>query len=160
MHLTLAEFVCYYDYCGKDESHQLMKILSKPEVDIKASDIRSANSESDNLPEFIVTRANDVMKLRTSKKVLAYPCYDDNPPKLEFTKCLLFVPIADPILDEQTVSRLLADSSELIQDGSSITKLERNERYNLFITYSIIKTDNYRYLFPKKNFHLCKFNSS
>ena len=161
IHLTLAEFTSYYDYCGKEESRQLIKILSKPDVDIKASEIRSVDSEGEHLPEFIVTKANDVMKLRTAKKVLAYPRYDDNPSKLEFSKCILFLPITDPIIDEQTISRLLKESSDLREEGCSMTKVERNERYHLFyITFSISIILIIAGICSRRRISICKFKSS
>ena len=159
--LTLAEFVCHYEYCGKEESRQLIKLLSKPDVDIKASEIRCADSEGEHLPEFIVTKSNDVMKLRTAKKVLAYPRYDDNPSKLEFTKCILFVPITDPIIDEQTISRLL-ESSDLREEGCSMTKVERNERYYLAYIISLFKIGFIMIagICSRRRISICKFQSS
>ena len=127
--LTLAEFCCCYEFVGREESRQLMKILRNPEVDIKPSELKCANCQEECLPEFIVTNLNDVMKLRNKRKVMAYPSYEDNPKKLTFTKVLLFFPIKDEIPDEDTVSCLASTIVESSDQISPETIIDRNERY-------------------------------
>ena len=121
--LTLMEFASHYDYCGQEESRQLLKIFVNPSTDIQSSNIRSASYEEEYLPEFIVSNSVDVMKLRNSRKVVSYPCYDDNPSKLTYAKVLLFYPHNATSLDEKDV---ISMSQELDEAGSLI--VERNER--------------------------------
>ena len=123
--LTLAEFIIFYDFTGSEESKQLMKIFSNPNVDIKSSDIRCAHNKDEFLPEFILTSSGDVLKLRRTKKVLSYPCYDDNESKLCFAKMILFYPLQDLIHEDGKISELV---NKLDESGTR-TIVERNERY-------------------------------
>ena len=121
--LTLMEFVTFYDYTGIEESRQLMKLFSSQNVDIQSSEIKCASNEKEFLPEIIITNSGDVMKLRSSRKVVAYPCYEDNPSKYKFTKVLLFYPLREIPHDEQVVSTM---SQEIDEAGKVI--IDRNER--------------------------------
>ena len=121
--LTLMEFVSFYNFVGKEESRQLMKVFSKQDVDIKSSDIKCASNEDEFLPEIIITSSGDVMKLRTSRKVVAYPCYEDNPSKFKFSKVLLFYPLKEIPKDDQVVTTM---SQEVDATGAVI--IDRIER--------------------------------
>ena len=120
--LTLMEFVSFYEFVGKEDSRQLLKVFSNPKVEIQPSEIKCASNNDEFLPEIIITNSGDVMKLRSSRKVVAYPCYEDNPVKFKFTKVLLFCPLKE-IPEDDVVSAL---SQEVDNTGKVI--IERNER--------------------------------
>ena len=122
--VTLMEFVQYYDYCGSEQSRQLMKIFNKnPEADIHSSEIKCAHNNEEFLPEFIVTHSNDVLKMRSKRKVVSYPRYEDDPDKLNFAKVLLFYPLTGETIDDADISALV---QEVDLNGNNV--IVRNER--------------------------------
>ena len=76
--VCLAEFVLHYSYLGQNESEEVYKLLSKEGVEIKSSEIKSAFSKDEYLPEFIITKHQEVLKIRSNRKLISYPCYEDN----------------------------------------------------------------------------------
>ena len=119
--VTLMEFLSYYDFSGVEESRQLMKIFRQPESNINPSEIKCAHN-AEYLPEFIVTKLDDVMKLRSRRKVIVYPRYADNPGKLEISKVLLFYPMFGDT-DEDVIKKM---AKEVDESGANI--IDRNER--------------------------------
>ena len=75
--LCLAEFVMFYDYAGVSESKELYKLFTQRGVEINDSEIRCAFSK-DFLPEVILLRTGDVMKMRTNQKIIAFPSCENS----------------------------------------------------------------------------------
>lgn len=129
--VTLAEFVMYYTYLGQSESEEVYKLLSKEGVEIKSSEIQSAFSKNENLPEFILTRKREVMKIRNNRKLISYPCYEDNISKFAYAKVLLFLPLTEDIPNDDTMFSLYKRCEDPPVSGGqngNITTVERIER--------------------------------
>ena len=71
----------------------------------------------------VVTHAKDVLKMRSKKKVVSYPRYEDNPDKLNFAKVLLFYPLTGETIDDADISAL---AQEVDLNGDNV--IARNER--------------------------------
>ena len=134
-HISLAEFCLNYDFLGNEESRQLFKLFSKnKEIKINDSEVRSAFDPKKFLPELIVTSSGQVMKIRSTRKLLYYPEFDDLS-KESYRKVLMFFPISkDPTMEEVKV--LYKKCDEGVESSNYLTIVNRIERI----------------LFPKKNF--------
>ena len=66
--LVLAEFCQNYDFIGSSESSKMYELLSQPEIQIEDSEIQSATSETQFLPEFLLITNGDVMRIREAIK--------------------------------------------------------------------------------------------
>ena len=68
----------YYDFIGSEESRQLNKLFSKTATEVKDTEISSAYSSVQMLPELIFIRGGDVMKIRQRTKLLTFAVFDDD----------------------------------------------------------------------------------
>ena len=139
-HVTLVEFCMQYDYCGAEESRQLLKLFSKnPDISIKDSEVTCAFDSKKKLPELILTTAGEVMKIREHKKVISYPKMDHSEKYYKYSKVLMYMPTKSEITKEEEVNQFYfkLDDPEK-NENNGITIVERIERS----------------LFPKKNFSI------
>ena len=132
--ICLAEFVLFYDFVGTSESKDLYKLFTKSGVEIKDSDIRCAFSKEDFLPEIILLRNHDVMKIRQSKKIIAFPSCEKDSTEMFYQKVLLYSPNAKEKMEnfEVNMQYCLEDDPPVCDEaGSSLTVIERIERYDM-----------------------------
>ena len=130
--ICLAEFVLFYDFAGVSESKDLYKLFTKRGVEIKDSEIRCAFSNDEFLPEVILLRNHDVMKIRQTKKIIAFPNCDRESTELFFQKVLLYSPNAKEKMEnfEVNIQYCLEDDPPVCDEaGNSLTVIERIERY-------------------------------
>ena len=123
-YITLAEFITTYDFVGHRESQSLYKVLSVPGVEIKNSSYVSAFSPNDYLPEFIITRDQEVMKVRTNRKIISYPCTDDDPSQTNYTKALLFYPFSQEVSQEEA-DDIIKRASNADDSTTMVKQIER-----------------------------------
>ena len=124
-HITLYELCAYYDYIGKEESRQALKIFSSDkEVTIGDSEFSSVFDPNLKLPELILTNKDEVMKIRSERKTVAYPKFEDNSQN-QYSKVLMFFPLpAEP--SEEEVG-LLFNKCEP-NSGNGVTIVQKIER--------------------------------
>ena len=130
--ITLVEFVIHYDYCGSEESRQIIKLKNKTNFEVEDSEIVSAYSKEAFLPELIFTRNGEVMKLRGKRKVLTYPKFDeDDVDRMIYSKVLMFMPLRKEPNTIEEVKHLYSkfDDPPVDVDGSTqLTIIQRVER--------------------------------
>ena len=129
--VCLAEFIIHYSILGQTEAEEVYKLLNKEGVEIKSSDIKSAFSKDEYLPEFIITKQQEVLKIRRNRKVISYPCYEDNLTKFAYAKVLLFMPLEEDITSDEmlfSLFRRFDDPAVFGSNGEKITSIERVER--------------------------------
>ena len=141
-HVTLAEFCLNYDFVGSEQSRQILKLFSKNgEVTINDSELKSAYDPEKCLPDLIVTSTGHVMKIRTKRKLIYFPEFDDAQ-KENYRRVLMFFPISkDPTNEDvQTlICKCDDDQDQGAASGSNTpTIIDRIERF----------------LFPKKKLNL------
>ena len=129
-HVTLAEFCMHFDYVGSEESRQFMKLFSKKEVSINDSEKRSAMDPSRFLPELILTNNNEVLKIRTVRKIITFPEFEELS-KHRYQRVLMFFPLtAEPKNDEEVLAlfntRVGENDDEHEEEEQTI--VDRNER--------------------------------
>ena len=124
-HVTLFEFVSWYDYVGVEESRQLMKIFSKDGApSINDSEVISAMDAKKMLPDLILTSNNDAMKIRSEAKIVRYPKFDDEA-KHRYSKVLMFFPSHTEITKDQDVSDAFFTREDNENDRTLIERIER-----------------------------------
>ena len=128
-HLTLTEFALYYDLMRtNDESEKMIKLFEN-NIEIKDTETPSAFDPKKFLPEFIHT-GQEVMKYRTSKKILSFPNPNDFI-RLVYQKVLMFFPLREEekLKDEASLLELYNRKDEVAKDDSSgLTVIQRIER--------------------------------
>ena len=87
--LLLAETALWYDYMGKDKSEEVSNTYSNLDIPLSETDLIS---NSGKLPEYILCNNGDVLKKRTSRKILRVPEPHDTREQM-YSKCVLFLPI-------------------------------------------------------------------
>ena len=125
-HVTLAEFCSYYNYLGSNKSEEMFKLLNREDIEIKPSEIPSAFSKDEFLPEFILTHHGEVLKIRSVPKLLAYPCYEDNEAKFCYMKVLLFFPLREDPENDEDVFSLYRRCDGRDGNGANETIVQRN----------------------------------
>ena len=128
----MTEFSSYYDFVGDTESQNLHKLLSKPDVVIQDTKIRSALSQDFFLPEFILLKNKGVMKIRNCRKIITHPSIDSSSTNSIYSKVLLFSPEAEENMDMEKLKHLYNKKDETSvsdQNGDNETVIQRIERY-------------------------------
>ena len=121
--ICLCEFILHYDYTGTEQSKELYKLFTKKDVQIQDSTIRSVSSE-DFLPEIIILNNHDVMKIRTSPKILVYPQCDEGSDAWIFQKVLLYSPSMKESMTKEEIMQLY-----LVKDtNDDLTLVQRIEK--------------------------------
>ena len=87
-HLVLAEFCQNYDFIGSSESSKIYKLLSKANIEIESSGIKSASSDQLYLPEMILLTNQHVMRIRKKKKILSFPTIGINSSDYQYSKAI------------------------------------------------------------------------
>ena len=130
--VTLYEFCSIYDYLGREESRQVLKLFSKnPDLKIKESEFSSGFDPSTKLPELILTSKNEVMKIRSEKKTVSYPKFDEGSDQDLYSKVLMFYPLPNEASRAEEVKELFNrtdNDGDLENNGIAI--VERIERYD------------------------------
>ena len=125
-HVTLIEFCSWFEYIGAEESRQMFKIVKvNEEFIIKDSDVVSAADDTKFLPELILTSSERVYKIRSCKKIVTYPEFQDHD-KHCFSKVLMYIPLEEEPKEEENILDLFNQSSGI--DGSRETNIQRIER--------------------------------
>ena len=130
--LTLCEFVMFYDYCGLEESKDLYKLFTQRGVEINDSDKSCAFSSDTFLPEVIILTNGDVMKIRSTQKIIAYPRCEPNSAEQFYQKVLLFSPEAKETMTDLDINVLYCKEDEppvCDEAGDTMTVVNRIERY-------------------------------
>ena len=128
--LCLAEFVMFYDYAGVSESKELYKLFTQRGVEINDSEIRCAFSK-EFLPEVILLRTGDVMKMRTNQKIIAFPSCEKDSSEEFYQKVLLYSPEAQEDMSVVDINvKYCAEDDPPVCDvtGRTLTVIERIER--------------------------------
>ena len=129
--LCLCEFVMNYESAG-GESKNLFKLFTKKDVEIQDSNKQSAFSNKMFLPEVILLKNGDVMKLRRVPKVIAYPECEVDSPEYFYQQVLLFSPNSTEAMTDAQVNYqyILEDDPPVAdQSGNSMTIIQRIRRY-------------------------------
>ena len=121
--LCLCQFIINYDYVGESDSKDLFKLFTKKDVAIKDSEKKCVGSDS-LLPEFILLKNGDVMKLRSNPKIVVFPRCEEGSMDYMFQKVLLFSPEATENMSENQISQLF----HKCEDGENMTLIQRIER--------------------------------
>lgn len=86
--LLLAEFVLWYDFCGKEKSEEISALYENRQV--PPSEIKAILDDRIMLPKFIICSNGDALKIREKKKIMITPkSYDDY--EMMYSKCLLYL---------------------------------------------------------------------
>ena len=129
LNLVAAEFIQNYDFCGESESKKLKKLFSK--VVIKDSDKTTAFSDSCYLPELLILKNNDVMKLRNKERVLAFPDFTKDSFQYFYCQVLLYSPeVVEDMSNEQILLLYNKVDDPPIKDesGNVLTTIQRIQR--------------------------------
>ena len=140
--MVLAEFFLFYDYAGEKESAEILKLFRRSKDRIQDSEIKSAFSDKSCLKELLFLQNGDVMKIRRSKKVIAYPSFPEGSKDFMFKQVLMFSPDAFEEMNETDVESLFYkkdDPPVLDQYGCSQTIISRIERFVLDNKDKILK---------------------
>ena len=81
-------------------------------------------TSQDFLPEIIILSNHDVMKLRTSPKILAYPQCDEVSDAWIYQKVLLFSPNAKDNMSKEEVMQLYS----VKDDEGDLTQIQKIEK--------------------------------
>ena len=128
--ITLAEFVLNYEYCGTEESQNFYKLFALQGVEIQDSELSCVFSK-EPLPEFIILKNQDIMKIRSKKKIISFPRCEQNSPEQMYQEVLLFNPGALEKMNERDVQRLFwqkDDPPQFNDNGDMITVVRRVQR--------------------------------
>ena len=126
--LCLAEFAQNYDFMGDKDSKDIYKLFTTKGVAIQNSKKKCISTDSDELflPEFILLKNGDVMKLRENMKVLIFPWIDEGSQEFMYQKVLLFSPRArETMTDHEVVLLFQEKDKELCQDLTLIQRIEK-----------------------------------
>ena len=130
LNLVAAEFIQKYEYCGEAESKNLSKLFSK--VAIKDSDKTTAFCDANFLPELLVLKNKDVMKLRNKDRVLAIPDFTMESLEHLYCQVLLFSPEATEDMSNEKVFSLFhkLDDPPILDEtsGNNFTTIQRIQR--------------------------------
>ena len=94
--LVLAETATWYDALKNEESEKLSKLYIEAGCEVPQSTIESVFSSEEEqlfLPEYLLLSNGDVMKIRSSPKVLVYPRFAKSSYDDIYSKLLLFYPL-------------------------------------------------------------------
>ncbi len=129
-HVTLLEFVAHYDFMGSEQSRQINKLFSRTEeVSINDSETISAFDPDRKLPELIFTTAGEVMRMRSSKKIVSYPKFEDDIMKIRYSKVLMFFPTDSEIREEDKINEYFFKRDTTgDKDSTGLTIVSRVER--------------------------------
>ena len=102
-----------------------LKIFSSDkEVTIGDSEFSSVFDPNLKLPELILTNKDEVMKIRSERKTVAYPKFEDNSQN-QYSKVLMFFPLpAEP--SEEEVGLLFKKCEP--NSGNGVTIVQKIER--------------------------------
>ena len=119
---VLAEFCCYYTYCGKEDSSKYYSLFIERVETIEESDVRMTESEN-KLPLFILLSNGDVLKHK-KPKVLKYKISEEGTIEYLRAKVALFrlTENFDELSDED-VSRKYAE----VDDATGLQIVINNE---------------------------------
>ena len=126
--LLLAEFCCWYDFVGCQESEKLSKIYHEAGCEVPLSTVECVSSSSEEtlfLPEYLLLTNGDVMKKRSTQKVLTYPRFPKCSYEDTYSKLLLFYPLG---CEEELLSGNIRDLLHQTNDDNE-NVVEENERY-------------------------------
>ena len=129
--ITLSEFVLLYDFCGTKESQNFYKLFGLQGVEIQDSEFNCVSSK-EPLPEFIILKNHDVMKIRTKRKILSFPRCEADTQEHIYQQVLLFSPGAKETMNEREVLKLYwekDDPPRFNDDGDMMTVVRRVRRY-------------------------------
>ena len=130
--ICLCEFVMYYEKMQAEEANDIHKMFkNQKNTVIKDSEIKSAFNKEKFLPELIFLKNQEIMKLRTSRKIISFPRCEVNSTKHKYQQVLLFSPEATEVMSESTVLDLfwLKDDPPFFDDsGDMMTIINRIKR--------------------------------
>lgn len=100
-------------------------MFNHPGTKIQNSSFHSAFSSEDFLPEVILTREGELYKIRSKKKIICYPKYEENnQEKYCHQKVMLFYPLSEEVTETSRVMQLFNESSGV----NGLTVVEKVER--------------------------------
>ena len=113
---------------GDKDSKDIYKLFTTKGVAIQNSKKKCISTDSDELflPEFLLLKNGDVMKLRENMKVLIFPRIDEGSLEFMYQKVLLFSPRArETMTDHEVVLLFQEKDKELCQDLTLIQRIEK-----------------------------------
>ena len=131
MKIVLAEFTANYEYCGSEESKNLVKLFKHQGIEIQNSERKSSCSDTFFLPEFICLQNEDVMKLRSNAKIISFPRFEVNSKEYKYQEVLLFSPDAQETMSEAEAERLfwIKENPPIVDsNGDTMTMIKRIKR--------------------------------
>ena len=128
--VTLYEFCAFYDYLGREESRQVLKLFSKnQDLAINDSEVVSAFDKTKKLPDLILTTKDEVMKIRSERKTVSYPKFDEGSDQHIYSKVLMFYPLPNEVSKGEEVKELFTRTAhDQDVESADIAIVERIER--------------------------------
>ena len=111
--VTLYEFSAWYDFLGREESRQVLKLFKKnQDLAINESEVVSAFDLNKKLPDLILTSKDEAMKIRSEKKTVSYPKFDEGSDQHMYSKVLMFYPLPNEVSKEEEVKELFKRTTD------------------------------------------------
>ena len=129
--MLLVETALWYDSLPKAESKEVYQFFNGNLKKIPKSEIPSIYGE-ENMPKYILCQDENVLKIRSKKKVLETPIYPKNSLEYKISMTLLYYPLsANTSIDKDRIDEYYFapnQNEEMDSNGRLLTTIQSNQR--------------------------------
>ena len=129
--LLLVETALWYDSLSKAESKEVYQFFNGNLKKIPKSEIPSIYGE-ENMPKYILCQDENVLKIRSKKKVLETPIYPKDSLEYKISMTLLYYPLsANTSIDKDRIDEYYFapnQNEEMDSNGRLLTTIQSNQR--------------------------------